>query len=318
MSSLSALNQVKMEDVFQMQEGYVDGYNNQSFRALIIKVSDIDVYAGEYENGMYQSKAKKLRHFIEVESDENVGRVLLAMLDDREARWKRRIEYSFDDIEDKYEKDACDLRDAATAMVGGNGYSSNEERLNADIAKSKAVLDDLISVCERLCINMTYTQNTKEDIITDYIRDNLKSMGYGQVLDQTRHGISDSGKDAARVDLLLEKDNKEVAIIEALKLDCINSSLIKIHVDKAVTHYNALGTPTFLLVYAGSQDFGDFWSRFLNHMSNYDFVLECKKAVKECVHPNASERVCECILSRDGFDFPVTFLVINVYKRVNQ
>ena len=114
--------------------------------------------------------------------------------------------------------------------------------------------------------------------------------------------------------MLLEKDSKEVAIIEALKLDSIDATKIQEHVDKAVTNYNALGTPTFLLVYAGNQNFGDFWNRFLNHMKSYDFVLECKKTVEEQVHPNASERVCDCILSRDGFDFPVTFLVVNVHK----
>ena len=318
MSSLSELNKAKMEDVFQMHGGYVGNYSNHSFRNLIIKATGIDVYAGDYNNGNYPSKAKKLRHFIENETDENVGRVLLTMLDDRDVYWKRRIENSFDDVEDKYEKDSYDLREAATAMVGGQCLSSNEERLNADLAKSKVVLNDLVAVCERLCTNSLYTQNTKEDQVTDYIKDNLKSMGYEQVLDQTRHGLSDSGKDSARVDLLLDKDNKEVAILEALRLNSVNASDIKEHVDKAITNYNALGTPTFLLIYVGSANFGDFWNRFLMYMKGYTFSLERKKAVEEQVHPNASARVCNCILSRDGFDFPVTFLAVNVYKKIER
>lgn len=145
MSSLSALDKAKLEDVFEMQGGYVGNYNNQSFRNFIIRTSGIDVYTGEYENGWYPSIAKKLRRFIEIESDMNVGKVLLALLDDRDAYWKRRTEYYFgDDEEDRFADDAHDLREVAMAMIGGQEYATNEERLNADLATAKAVLKDLI------------------------------------------------------------------------------------------------------------------------------------------------------------------------------
>lgn len=315
MSSLSALDKAKLEDVLEMHGGYVGNYNNQSFGNLIIRTVGIDVYAGEYENGWYPSKAKKLRRFIEIESDVNVGKVLLALLDDRDAYWKRRTEYYFgDNEEDKYADDARDLREVATAMVGGQVFVTNEERLNADLATSNTVLTDLIFTGEMVCNNILYNQNTQENNINDYIRDLLKAKGYRQVLDQTRHGLSSTGKDAGSVDLLLSKDEREVAIIEAFRLSSIDTSVIKDHIDKAVTNYNALGTPTFLLVYAGSPNFGDLWSRFLIHLSGYNFELECKKEIEERPHPNASARVCDCILSRDGYDFPVTFLAVNVYK----
>ena len=313
MSSLSITNQAKMEDVFDMHSGYVNNHNNHSFRTLIIKTTGIDVYGGEYKDGCYPSKAKKLRRFVQVETDENVGKVLLALLDERDTRFQSRIENG--DIEsDPFEKFSQDLRAAAISMIGGQQYASNEERLNADLAAARAVLNDMTQICERLCTNALYTQNTNEDLITDYIRDNFKSMGYGQVLDQTRHGLSDSGKDASRVDLILGKDNKEVALIEALRLSSVDAGNIKMHIDKAVTNYNALGTPTFLLIYAGAPDFGAFWSRLLVHLKQYSFELECKRPIGEKVHPNASTRVCDCILSRDGYNFPVTFLAVNVYK----
>lgn len=315
MSSLSALDKAKLEDVFEMQGGYVGNYNNQSFRNLIIRASGIDVYTGEYENGWYPSKAKKLRRFIEIESDMNVGKVLLALLDDRDAYWKRRTEYYFgDDEEDRFADDAHDLREVAMAMIGGQEYATNEERLNADLATAKAVLKDLIFTGEMVCNNALYNQNTQENNINDYIRDLLKAKGYKQVFDQTRHGLSSTGKDAGSVDLLLSKDDREVAIIEAFRLSSIDTSVIKDHIDKAVTNYNALGTPTFLLVYAGSPNFGDFWNRFLNHLKRYSFELECKKSIEEKAHPNASARECDCILSRDEYDFPVTFLAVNMYK----
>ena len=313
MSSLSKMNQAKMEDVFDMHGGYVNNYNNQSFQNLIIKTTGIDVYCGEYEDGWYPSKAKKLRRFVEVESDENVGKVLLALLNDRDAHIQLKIEIG--NIEsDPYEKFSQDLRAAAIFLFFFFLYASNEERLNADLAAARAVLDDLVFSSQLVCNNALYNQNTRENSINDYFRDLLKAKGYEQVLDQTRHGISVSGKDAGSVDLLMRKGNREVAIIEALRLTSVDTGIIKEHIDKAVTNYNALGTPTFLLFYAGSPDFGDFWRRLLIHLKQYSFEIECKRAIGEKVHPNASTRVCDCILSRDGYDFPVTFLAINVYK----
>ncbi len=313
MSSLSKMNQAKMEDVFKMQGGYVNNHSNQSFQNLIIKATGIDVYDGEYENGWYPSKAKKLRRFVEIESDENVGKVLLALLDERDTRIQSKIEIG--DIDsDPFEKFSQDLRAAAISMIGGQQYASNEERLNADLATARAVLNDLVFSSQMVCNNALYNQNTRENSINDYFRDLLKAKGYEQVLDQTRHGISVSGKDAGSVDLLMRKGNREVAIIEALRLTSVDTGTIKEHIDKAVTNYNALGTPTFLLFYAGSSDFGDFWRRLLIHLKQYSFEIECKQAIGEKVHLNASTRVCDCILSRDGYDFPVTFLAINVYK----
>lgn len=318
MSSLSALNKAKMEDVFNMHSGYVGNYSDNSFQNLIIKTTGIDVYAGEYASAFYPSKAKKLRRFVEVESDENVGKVLLAMLDARDAYWQRRMEYDLDDEnKDKYADDARDLRHVATMMTAGLMYASNEERLNADISKSKAVLDDLIFASELVCNNIHYNQKTKENNINDYIRDLLKAKGYEQVLDQTRHGMSSTGKDAGSVDLLLAKEHHEVAIIEALRLCSVDKAEIKKHVDKAITNYNALGTSVFLIIYVGTSDFGDFWNRFIDYMKSYIFELECRREISEQVHPNASTRVCNCVLSRDGYDFPVTFLAINVYKKLH-
>ena len=313
MSSISIANKAKMEDVFTMRDGYVGKYTNHSFQSLIAKATGIDVYSGAYDTGQYPSKAKKLRRFVEVESNESVGKVLLALLDERDVYIQSRI--AIGDIEsDPFEGFARDLREAAIAMLGGHQYASNEERLNADLISAKAVLNDLARICERLCINSLYTQNTREDSITDYIRDNLKSMGYEQVLDQTRHGLSDTGKDAAHVDLVLAKNNQEVALIEALRLSSVDTTEIRRHIGKAVTNYNALGTPTFLLVYAGAPCFGGFWKRFLSHLQQYSFELECRRSISEQVHPNASMRVCDCVLSREGYDFPVTFVAVNVFK----
>lgn len=120
--------------------------------------------------------------------------------------------------------------DTEVTLEGNNFPSSNDERLNADIETANMVLNDLITVGERVCSNCTYNVASSENSINDYFRDMLFGMGYKEVKDQTRHGISASGKGAAEVDLLLTKGGKEIAIFEGLKLDSIKSNYIDDHI----------------------------------------------------------------------------------------
>ena len=55
---------------------------------------------------------------------------------------------------------------------------SNEERLNADMAAAQSVLDDLIQVGERVCLNASFTASSSENTINDYFRDMLSFKGY--------------------------------------------------------------------------------------------------------------------------------------------
>lgn len=105
----------------------------------------------------------------------------------------------------------------------------------------------------------------------------LRSKGYTEIKDQTRHGVSSSGKDAGEVDILISKNNKEIAIIEALKLNSVESDYIKKHIEKAIINYNPLGTATFLVAYGSAADFGGFWERYLNFLKKYSFDITVKK-----------------------------------------
>lgn len=190
--------------------------------------------------------------------------------------------------------------------------SSNEERLTCDIEIAENVLDDLIQIGELICLNPLYNDKSSENSINDYFRDLLIAKGYEQVKDQSRHGISANGKDAAEVDLLLTKDGKEIAIFEGLKLNSVNTAYIDSHISKAITNYNALGTATFIVAYVNSADFGSFWERYSNHILHYDFPIQIKKKFLALVHPNAAIRMASMILARDDFDFPVYFIAIKI------
>lgn len=189
---------------------------------------------------------------------------------------------------------------------------SNEERLNADIKSAELVLADLIKVGERLCSNPTYDENSSENSINDFFRDTLSLMGYNEVKDQTRHGISNSGKGAGEVDILITKDGKEVAIYEGLKLSSVNTSYIDNHIEKSIVNYNALGTATFIIAYVSTYDYENFFNRYFKHLQNIQFPMETKQALKVSPFPNASTRLAKLILSRDGYDFPVYFVTFKL------
>ena len=191
-------------------------------------------------------------------------------------------------------------------------FLSNEERLNADIECANKVLKDLIDISELLCNNYKYNSDSSENEINDYYRDSLKHKGYNETKDQTRHGISLTGIDAGEVDILITTDGKEIALFEGLKLDYVNSKYIDEHIKKAVINYNYLGTATFIVAYIANDNFESFWERYYKHIENYSFPLPIKKDLEALPYPNATTRVAMTILSRDGFDFPVYFMAINL------
>lgn len=189
---------------------------------------------------------------------------------------------------------------------------SNEDRLNVDIETARTVLMDLFQIGERVCLNHSFDEKSNENSINDYFRDMLFAKGYKEVKDQTRHGISTNGKDAAEVDILLTKEGKEIAIYEGLKLDSVNQSYIAAHIDKAVLNYNALGTATFIVSYVNTANFESFWERYSSYIEKYEFPLEVKRGYKEMAYPNASTRAATMILTRDGYDFPVYFIALKI------
>ena len=191
---------------------------------------------------------------------------------------------------------------------------SDQDRLNADLSSANMVLNDIIRISEKLCLNATYSNRSSENSINDYYRDSFSLMGYHEVKDQTRHGLSSNGLDAGEVDILISKNDKEIAIFEGLKLDCINTTYIDTHIEKAIGNYNALGTATFVVAYVSSQNFTSFWDKYFSHIKEYSFSINVKKELSEKAQPNAAIKTSETILSRDGFDFPVYFIAVNINK----
>lgn len=311
MSSISNKHKAMIEHLFNMQGGFFFGFTNRTFQSFMLLNADVDVYdAPEYMD--VESKANKFRRFLDIGSDETVGKVLLRLLKTRDESVERQREEN-DEYIDPCENYAIEIKQVAQAMCSGAMLPvSNEDRLNTTLLEASRVLNDIIRSCETVCINQDCNYGKLENQINDYIRDLLEARGYSQIRDQSRHGVSSNGENAGEVDLLLKRNDREVAIIEGLKLDSINKSYIKEHIDKAVVNYNPLGTPTFLIAYVGAANFAGFWNRLYSYLTLYEYPLEVKRELRELVQTTAAIKVAEILLDKDGFVFPMYFLAVNI------
>ena len=80
MSSLKMLDREYFEELFEMGGGYVLDFSNRTFAEFFRENAGVDIYASKYAvNG--DSKAKRLRAFIELEADSLVGNVLSELLE---------------------------------------------------------------------------------------------------------------------------------------------------------------------------------------------------------------------------------------------
>ena len=80
MANLSARNKRELEELFDMQTGWVLDFTNSTFEEFIYDVIGLRVYSDSgYEE--YTSKARKLRQIWEQESDAIVGKLTYEMLE---------------------------------------------------------------------------------------------------------------------------------------------------------------------------------------------------------------------------------------------
>ncbi len=83
MSTLRSLEKRKIEDLFNMQSGYVisgNALSNRTFAEFFQDVLGIDIYSGKY-SGKGDSKANHLRAFWEIEPDHIVGEALAGLIE---------------------------------------------------------------------------------------------------------------------------------------------------------------------------------------------------------------------------------------------
>ena len=103
-----------------------------------------------------------------------------------------------------------------------------------------------------------------------------------QVKDQTQRGLSQSGKSPGEVDLLIQKDGKTYALIEALNMDdTFNANYLTTHVDKLKNRYDQLGNNfNILLVYVDTKDFKSFNNAYETYLKGLSLDYKTKETEK--------------------------------------
>jgi hypothetical protein len=80
MPNLSHIDQLKLEKLLKMEDGYVLDFKNSSFKKFILASTQIDIYDDKY-NYNTGSKANRLRTFFKYESNNLVAKLLKDLLD---------------------------------------------------------------------------------------------------------------------------------------------------------------------------------------------------------------------------------------------
>lgn len=81
MSSLSVTEMPLFESLFGMSSGYVLDFSDRTFNNFIQNSVGIDITQAKFIVNGGTSKAKRLRQFWQLESDQSVGKLLLALID---------------------------------------------------------------------------------------------------------------------------------------------------------------------------------------------------------------------------------------------
>ena len=134
-------------------------------------------------------------------------------------------------------------------------------------------IKNLIIACSKLQQRKIWSDKI-EDVRNDQIVDLLSSLllpsGY-VVNDQSRRGVSSTGKASGEVDMLVENEGLPFAIIEALNLNSVDKTKLGKHLDK-IYSYDTTGTAiNVCLSYVNVGDFGNFWNKYCTYAKEHTY-----------------------------------------------
>lgn len=178
------------------------------------------------------------------------------------------------------------------------------------------LLKDLMAACISLQA-ASYYYGASENQRNDKIRDLLKMSGY-DVKDQTRRGRSPAGKGAGEIDLMIEEEGLPVTIIEALNLDCLNTSYLDQHIDK-IYDYDTTGNAfNIILAYVTVSDFGVFCKKYCSHIKNCNYrwpLISINKNVTVNDFQYSEIRIIKAVHCRNDYETALYHFCVSIGKR---
>lgn len=119
----------------------------------------------------------------------------------------------------------------------------------------KDIIYDIIAAISKLQ-GLSKIIDKHEDSRNSFISSELSSMGIISK-DQSRYGLSETGKTTGEIDIKIELNNGNVlTFYEGMNLEYLNKTTINNHIAKLINNYDVLGLPDkFLVCYCTAKDF---------------------------------------------------------------
>lgn len=177
------------------------------------------------------------------------------------------------------------------------------------------LLNSIVLACIKLQGNHLYRAVTEDDR-NGFIKNILEAIGFS-TKDQTRWGVSNTGKTSGEVDILVEENNYPYSVIEALNLSSLDSNYLNLHINK-IYKYDTTGLPVnFIVSYVTVKDFGLFWSKYKNHIADhqYPYSLESVDYNIESEFDYSGIRVALTKHIRDGSLTRLYHICVRIYEK---
>ncbi len=173
--------------------------------------------------------------------------------------------------------------------------------------------DTLVYACLDMQGNDIYRSST-EDQRNTFIATLLDKQGY-VTKDQTRWGISSTGKSAGEIDIYVrEKDGTPFTIIEALNLDSVNKEYISLHLKK-IFNYDSSGLKqNFILVYSSAVKFAQLWKNYVDYIPKVDYPYEYLEFEEIFDYPFTDIKICKSKHLRNENEIYLFHVVVNMKK----
>ena len=151
-------------------------------------------------------------------------------------------------------------------------------------------------------------ENNRNDIMTSF----LSARGVW-VKDQSRWGLSASGKSMGQLDLKIENEEQQaVAVVEAFNLTYLDKDRINKHLKKIFKYDPGGLEQNFIIVYADARDFLDLWQKYLAYIPNIDFPYTLTDGPREEASDFTDIRIAQTTHQRQGKQTTLYHLFINM------
>lgn len=190
-----------------------------------------------------------------------------------------------------------------------------ENKNKADIY-NESIICELIQRALLSILNNIKSSMLLENDLNDLLRDFL-CMVYVNIKDQTRRGISKSGRSVGSLDILIcNQIGTAVALIEPLRLTIFNRDSFLSHVDKTLKNYNPDGCKICCtIIYSFYKDFSTLWENAFRCLSNYIYPFEVGKQPEDIDTGVTELRHAKVVLIRSGQPLAFHLYSINLYQQ---